>query len=186
MKRLLWIGIALAIAGCGESTIDAGRLEADVEEEAAEEGLVLDEVDCPSPEVEQGKKFDCTVTVKGEERALEVTQRSDDGSVGYDLTPLLESSAGNDAGGDRASVSFVIEALNRDATALCDYATREYRRELAAPGGCNRAARELYDEPMRDYEVAVDGDAATVTAGDAAVRLERQRDGSWLIGDVAG
>ena len=186
MKRLVWIGVALAISGCGETTIDSGKLEADVEEEAAQQGLVLDEVECPSPEVEEGEKFECTVTVKGEQRKLEMTQRTDEGSVAYDLTPLLESEAGNDAGGDRASVSFVIEAVNRGGTALCDYATREYRRRLTADRSCADAAIAEYDQPLRDYDVAVDGDRATVTAGERRVELERQRDGSWLITDVAG
>ena len=70
MKRLVWIGVALAISGCGETTIDSDKLEADGEEEAAQQGLVLDEVECPSPEVEEGEKFECTVTVKGEQRKL--------------------------------------------------------------------------------------------------------------------
>jgi hypothetical protein len=186
MKRVLWIGIALAIAGCGATTIDGGELEAEINEDAEAQGLVLDEVDCPSPEAEDGGKFDCKVTVKGEERKLEVVQRTDDGNVGYDLTPLLESSAGNDAGGDEASVSFVIEAVNRDATALCDYAADEYRAELAADRSCAKEAIEEYDDPIRDYDVSVDGDTATVAGGGRTVTLERQTDGSWLIVDVAG
>jgi hypothetical protein len=178
-------GLAVAFTGCGETTIDSGKLEADIEEEAAEEGLVLDEVDCPSPEVEEGEKFDCTVTIKGEERELEVTQRTDDGSVGYDLTPLLGSSAGGDAGGDEASVRFVIDAVNRDPTALCDYATNAYRRELGG-ARCARRAVENYRGPLRDYEISVDGDTATVTARDHTVTLERQPDGSWLITRFTG
>ena len=179
-RLITFTAVSLAFAGCGETTIDSGKLEADIEEEAAEQGLVLDDVDCPSPEVDEGEKFDCTVTVKGEERELEVTQRTDEGSVGYDLTPLLESSAGSDAGGDEASVRFVIDAVNRDPTALCDYATAKYRREL---GGSRCAQRVIarYGAPMRDYDVAVDGDRATVTAGEQTVTVERQPDGSWLI-----
>lgn len=185
MKRLISIGLAVVAVGCGETTIDGGKLEADVEEEAAEQGLVLDEVDCPSPEIEEGEKFDCTVTVKGEERKLEMTQRTDEGNVGYDLGPLLESSAGNDAGGDEAAVRFVIDAVNQDATALCDYATGEYRSRL---GGDRCAERVIarYGGPLRDYDVAVDGDRARVTADQRTFTLERQRDGSWLISDVAG
>jgi hypothetical protein len=186
LRRLVWIGLAIALAGCGETTIDGGELEGEIKEDAEAQGLVLDEVDCPSPEAEDGKRFECTVTVKGEERKLEVVQRNDDGNVGYDLAPLLESSAGNDAGGDEASVSFVIEAVNRDATALCDYATDQYRAELAAERSCAKAAIAEYDDPLKDYEVSVDGDAATVAGGARTVTLERQADGSWLIVDVAG
>ena len=181
VHRVVWIGLVIALAGCGETTIDGGDLEAEIKKDAEAEGLVLDEADCPSPEVKEGERFECTVTVKGEERRLEVVQRNDDGNVGYDLTPLLESSAGNDAGGDEASVSFVIEAVNRDATALCDYATDEYRAELAAERSCAKAAIAEYDDPMKEYEVSVDGDTATVVAGERTVTLERQADGSWLI-----
>ena len=91
----------------------------------------MDGVDCPSPEAETGDTFECTVTVKGEDKPLEVVQQNDDGNVTYNLGPLLEGTAGNDAGGDEASVSFVIDAVNKDVTALCDYATAEYRKELA-------------------------------------------------------
>lgn len=185
MKLLVCAGLAVVLAGCGETTIDSGKLEAEIEEDAAKEGLVLDEVKCASPEVEEGEKFDCTVTVKGEERALEVTQRTDDGSVSYDLTPLLESRAGSDAGGDDASVRFVIDALNRDATALCDYATGRYRRELGGERCARRAIAE-YDRPLRDYDVSIDGDRATATADEREISLERQDDGSWLITGVAG
>jgi hypothetical protein len=185
MKRLIVIGLAVLLAGCGETTIDSGKLEDDVREEAAQGGLVLDEVDCPSPEAEEGEKFDCTVTVKGEERKLEMTQRSDEGSVAYDLTPLLESRAGSDAGGDEAAVRFVVDAVNRDVTALCDYATNRYRRRLGGDR-CAETVIERYNGPLRDYDVTVEGDRASVTADERAVTLERQRDGSWLITTVAG
>jgi hypothetical protein len=186
MKRVLWIGVALAIGGCGATTIDGGELETEIKEDAEAQGLVVDEVDCPSPEAEDGGRFECTVTVKGEERKLEVVQRTDDGNVGYDLAPLLESRAGNDAGGDEASVSFVIDAVNKDATALCDYTTDEYRAELATDKSCAKEAIAQYDDPIRDYEVSVDGDTATVTGDGRTVTLARQTDGSWLIVDVAG
>ena len=184
MKRLVSIALAALLAGCGATTIDGGELEGEITEDAEAQGLVLDEVDCPSPEAEDGDRFDCTVTVKGEERALEVVQRNDDGNVGYDLTPLLESSSGSDAGGDEAAVRFVIDAVSRDVTALCDYATDAYRREL----GGDRCAKKVVAayEPLGDYAVVVEGDTATASAGERAVTLERQRDGSWLIVDVAG
>ena len=179
MKRVVWIVSAFAIAACGETTIDSGRLEDDIKSDAEKEGLVLDAVDCPSPEVDEGHRFECTVTVKGEERKLEVVQRADE-AVAYDLTPILEFTAGSDAGGDEASVRFVIDAVNRDVTALCDYATNAYSRELGG-GNCAKKVIAKFDEPLRDYEVAVDGDTATVTGSERTVKLERQRDGSWLI-----
>jgi hypothetical protein len=183
MRRLVLIAAAFAFAACGESTIDSGKLEGDIKSDAEQEGLVLDAVDCPSPEVEEGNRFECTVEVKGEKRQLEVVQRADE-AVAYDLTPILEFESGSDAGGDEASVRFVIDAVNQDVTALCDYATNAYRRELGG-GSCAKKVIAKYDKPMRDYDVAVDGDTATVTGGGREVTLERQRDGSWLIVDVS-
>ena len=184
MKRLVCIALLAAVAGCGETTIDSGRLEGDISDDAEREGLVLDSVDCPSPEVDEGATFECTVTVKGEERKLEVTQREDD-AVGYDLTPLLEFTSGSDAGGDEAAVRFVIDAVNRDVTALCDYATDEYRRELGG-SGCAKRVLARYDRPMPEYEVTTKGDTATASGEPYTVTLERQPDGSWLIVRVAG
>lgn len=182
MKRIVSVVVLLTLAGCGETTIDSGRLEEDIAEDAEREGLVLDDVECPSPEVEEGGRFDCTITVKGERRELEVEQGPDE-SVRYDLGPLLDFRAGSDGGGDEAAVRFVIDAINRDVTALCDYATDAYRRKLGGPR-CARRAIARYDRPMRDYTVATSGDRATVTGGGRRVTLRRQPDGSWLITEM--
>ena len=184
MRRLALIAVAAAAAGCGGTTIDGGDLADEIKDDAEQQGLVLDGVDCPSPDAEAGDTFECTVTVKGEDRQLEVEQRNDDGNVEYDLGPLLEGTAGSDAGGDEASVRFVIDAVNRDATALCDYATPEFRRELAREENCAKAVLREYDEPLADYEVSVDGDTAAASGGTRTVTLERQRNGSWLITGV--
>lgn len=183
MKRGPLIVLAIAIAGCGGG-IDGDALEADIEEDFQREGLVVDAVDCPSPATEDGDRFDCTVTVKGEERSLEITQRGDDGSVEYDLGAILSGTEGGDAGGDEASIRFVIDAINRDVTALCDYATRRHRRQLAKKGNCATAVLTDYDRLLTDYEVSVNGDAATASDAKRSVKLERQEDGSWLVTDV--
>jgi hypothetical protein len=184
MRWIVCAVLVVAMAGCGDKQIDSGKLEGDITDDAAKEGLTLDAVDCPSPKIEEGDEFDCTVTVKGEERKLEVVQRENE-SASYDLGPLLHFTSGNDAGGDEASVRFVIDAVNRDVTALCDYATNAYRREL---GGDRCAKRVIakYDAPMRDYVVTVEGDSALASGGGRDVTLARQRDGSWLITDVTG
>ena len=176
--------LVLVIAGCGGTTIDGGELENEIKEDTEREGLVIDGVDCPSPDAETGDTFECTVTVKGEDKQLEVEQRNDDGNVTYDLGPLLEGTAGSDAGGDEASVRFVIDAVNKDVTALCDYATPEYRKEIAENENCAKAVLNEYDEPLGDYEVSLDGDRAAASDGERTVTLERQRNGSWLITDV--
>jgi uncharacterized protein DUF4333 len=179
MRWLVWPAVAIAFAACGDETIDSGKLEQDIKGDVEREGLVLDDVSCPSPEVQEGDTFECTVTVKGEERKLEVRQRANQ-AVGYDLTPLLEFTSGGDAGGDEASVRFVIDALNADATALCDYATDRFRRKLGGDD-CGKRAIESYDRPMRDYVVVVSGNTATAKGDGRTVTLRRQRDGSWLI-----
>lgn len=186
MRRLALFAAVAVAAGCGGTTIDGGALEDEIKEDAAvaEEALVLDDVDCPSPEADTGDTFDCTVTVKGEDKPLEVVQQNDDGNVTYNLGPLLEGTAGTDSGGDQTSIRLVIDAVNKDVTALCDYATAEYRKELAKDENCAKAVLDEYDQPLEDYVVSVDGDTAAATDGEGTVTLERQKDGSWLITDV--
>ncbi len=185
MRAALVVAIAVvALMGCGGTTIDGGELADEIAEDAEREGLVLDAVDCPSPDAEEGATFSCTVTVKGERRSLEIEQRNDDGNVGYDLGPLLTHSAGKDAGGDEASVRSTVDAVRGDVTALCDYATRAYRKELAQGENCAKTVLAEFDDFLGDYEVSVSGDHATATDGERTVALERQRNGSWLITDV--
>jgi hypothetical protein len=186
MRRLALIAAVVVAAGCGGTTIDGGELEDEIADdlESAPQSLVVDGVECPSPDAEAGDTFECTVTVKGEDKPLEVTQQNDDGNVTYNLGPLLSGTAGNDAGGDEASVSSVIDAVNKDVTALCDYATPEYRKELAKGGSCAKVVLDEYDRPLEDYEVSVDGDTAAASDGKRTVTLKRQQDGSWLITDV--
>jgi hypothetical protein len=185
MKRAVAISLALAIAGCGGSTIDGGELEDEIKEDAAERELVLDDVDCPSRDLEEGDTFTCTVTLKGQPTELEVAQTDDDGSVSYDFRGLVEGPAVDDSAGDEASVRSVIDALNKDVTALCDYATPAYREEIAGNGNCAKAVLAEYDSPfLEEYVVAIDADDAAASADSRTVTLERQQDGSWLITDV--
>ncbi len=78
----------------------------------------------------------------------------------------------------------MIDAVNKDVTALCDYATPEYRKEIAEDENCAKAVLNEYDEPLGDYEVSLDGDTAAASDGERTVTLERQQNGSWLITDV--
>ena len=184
MKWLAPLALLVALAGCGGTTIAGGELEDEIKEDTEREGLVIDGADCPSPDAEAGDTFECTVTVKGEDKQLEVRQENDDGNVTYNLGPLIEGTSGSDAGGDEASVRFVIDAVNKDVTALCDYATKEYRKELAQGESCAEAVLAEYDKLLGDYEVSLDGDKAAASDGQRTVTLERQQDGSWLITDV--
>jgi Domain of unknown function (DUF4333) len=184
MRRLALLAAVVVAAGCGGATIDGGELEDEITDDAEAEGLIVDGVECPSPDAEAGDTFECTVTVKGEDKPLEVAQRNDDGNVTYNLGPLISGTAGNDAGGDEASVSSVIDAVNGDVTALCDYATPQYRKELSKDENCAKAVLDAYDRPLGDYEVSIDGNTAAASDGKRTVTLKRQQDGSWLITDV--
>jgi hypothetical protein len=186
MKRLALIALAIAFAGCGGGEIDAGDLEAEITKDAEQEvNVVLDGVDCPSPETDEGATFTCTVTVKGEDKDLEVVQIDDDGNVRYDFTGLVEGPAVNDTAADEASVESVIDAVNKDVTALCDYATPAFRKQLAGEENCATAVLEKYESPLlEDYGISINGDDAAVSAGSRTVTLARQKNGSWLITDV--
>ena len=184
MKRLALIAVGLAFAGCGE-TIDGDTLESEITKDAEEHGLVLDAVNCPSPDAEKGATFTCTGTIKGQPTDFEVAQADDDGNVRYDFAELAEGPAINDTAADEASVRSVIDAVDEDVTALCDYATPEFRKELASGGSCATEVLAKYDSPLlEDYDVSVMGDAAAASAEDGTVALERQKNGSWLITDV--
>ncbi len=184
MKRLALIAVALAFAGCGDE-IDGDALESEITKDAEERGLVLDAVHCPSPEAEEGATFTCTVTVKGQPTEFDVVQTDDEGNVRYDFGGVAEGPAVNDTAADEASVRSVIDAVNKDVTALCDYATPAFRKELAGDENCAKAVLAKYDSPLlEDYGVSIMEDTAAASAGSRTIALARQKDGSWLITDV--
>lgn len=184
VKRVALIAAGLVLAGCG-GKIDGDALEGEITKDAEERGIVIDGVDCPSPETEQGATFTCTITVKGQPSEFEVVQIDDDGNVRYDFGGVVEGPAVNDTEADKASIDSVIDAVNKDVTALCDYATPDFRKELAEKESCTQAVLAEYDTPLIEgYAISVDGDNAAATEGGQTLTFERQKDGSWLITDV--
>ena len=185
MKRLALIAAGLVLAGCG-GQIDGDALESEIATDADERGIVLDGVDCPSPDKQEGSTFECTVTVKGQPTPLEVIQVTDDGRVSYpDLDDIAEGPAVSDVAADKQSIDSEVKAVNNDVTALCDYATRDFRKELAGDESCAEAVLAKYDGPLLDdYELAVDGDNAAATDDTQTLTFERQKNGSWLITDL--
>lgn len=194
MRTIAYAGIislaALTFAGCG-SVIDAGKLEDEIKKDTEAAGLAVDEVECPEADAKEGESFICTVTVKGEDKELEVTQKDDEGNVTYNLGSLLAGDSGADAGGDEASVSSVIDAVNADVTALCDYSTEAYKQQIVDATGqasCEDAVAAEENDPIQDYEVTVQGDTANVEGTDSngpvVVTLARAGDGTWEISAV--
>jgi hypothetical protein len=194
MRPIAFAGLtaisALLLAGCSD-VIDAGKLEDEIKNDAGAAGLVVDEVDCPEADAKAGESFDCTVTVKGEEKKVEIQQVDDEGNVTYDLAPLVEGTSGADGGGDEASITSVIEAVNADFTALCAYSTAAYKQVIMDGTGqasCEEAVAGEKNDPIEDLEVAIQGDKATVTgtdsSGRAIVSLERAEDGTWEISGI--
>jgi hypothetical protein len=184
MKRVALIAAGLVLAGCG-GQIDGDVLEGEITKDAEERGIVVDGVDCPSPETEMGATFTCTITVKGQDSEFEVVQTDDDGNVSYDFGGVVEGPAVNDTEADKASIDAVIDSVDKDITALCDYATRDFRKELAADESCAQAVLAKYESPLvEDYEISVDGDNAAATDDAHTVTFEREKNGSWLITDV--
>jgi hypothetical protein len=187
MKRVALIAVAVLVAsaGCGGTEIDGDELADEIIEDAEGEGLVVDAADCPSPDAEEGDRFTCVLTVKGQETELEVTQADSDGNVTYDFEEVVEGPAVTDTAADEASVRSVIDSVNQDVTALCDYATSDFRKEIARNENCASAALAEYETPLlEDYDVSIDDDHAAASTGDRTVTLRRQRNGSWLITDV--
>jgi hypothetical protein len=93
MKRLLLLGVVLvlAIAGCGETVIDATKTEDAIEHNLEKSvGLKIASVDCPSDvEVKKGAKFQCVVTETGGKQqtaTLKILNEDADVSL-VDLSP---------------------------------------------------------------------------------------------------
>ena len=184
MKRVAQIAAGLVLAGCG-GKIDGDELESEITKDAEERGIVIDGVDCPSPDTEMGAMFTCTITVKGQDSEFEVVQTDDNGNVSYDFGGVVEGPAVNDTEADKASIDAVIDTIGKDITALCDYATREFRKELAADQSCTQAVLAKYESQLiEDYQLSVDGDNAAATDDTLTVTFERQKNGSWLITDI--
>ena len=95
MKRLLALAtggiLALSIAACGETVIDAAKTEDAIEHNLEKaSGLKVTAVDCPSDvEVKTGATFECVVTEAGgkeETATLKILNEDADVSL-VDLSP---------------------------------------------------------------------------------------------------
>lgn len=75
--------LVLLVSGCGETTIDASKVEDEVRELAEKEDVEVESVECPEDrKAEDGDEFDCDLeTEDGVKFEAEVEQTSDDGDV---------------------------------------------------------------------------------------------------------
>ena len=79
---------ALALAGCGSDTLDAGDIESEVAPQIEEQTGTHDvQVACPDDvEAEEGAVFECDVSAEGGIKTkLKVTQEDDEGNVRWEV-----------------------------------------------------------------------------------------------------
>jgi hypothetical protein len=93
MKKLLLLAVlaALAVAGCGETVIDAAKTEDAIEHNLEKaSGMTIASVECPSDvEVKTGATFQCVVKQPGgKEETATLKIRNEDADVSLiDLSP---------------------------------------------------------------------------------------------------
>ncbi len=78
------VAASVALAGCGESTLDADEIEDEITPQVEEQTATRDvAIDCPDDvEAEEGGEFDCDLTAEGGiEAKVAVTQTDDEGNV---------------------------------------------------------------------------------------------------------
>jgi hypothetical protein len=81
--------LALAAAGCGSDTVDAGMVEAGVEESLSTATAKVSSVSCPDDvEKKEGGTFTCDAELEGGGKAkVKVTQKSKVGDYTYSFEP---------------------------------------------------------------------------------------------------
>ena len=87
-RYFLVIVSALALASCGEATLDTANIEDEIAPQVADQTGTKDvEISCPDDiEAKKGDEFDCDVTAAGGlEAKVKVVQENDDGDVNWEL-----------------------------------------------------------------------------------------------------
>ena len=81
---------SLAIAGCGESTLDTDEIESEIKPSVEDQTGTKDvAISCPEDvKAEEGAEFECDLTAEGGIKAkVEVTQEDDNGNVHWKIAP---------------------------------------------------------------------------------------------------
>jgi hypothetical protein len=83
------LAVALATVGCGNDTIDAGKVEAGIEESLSTATASVSSVSCPNDiEKKEGATFTCDSKLEGGGKAkVKVTQTSKGGDFTYAFKP---------------------------------------------------------------------------------------------------
>ena len=88
-KYFAVIAVGLVVAGCGSDTVDAGEVEAAIEQQLSSATVRVSTVSCPDDvEQEEGAKFTCDAKLEGGGKAkVQVTQTSNAGDFTYSFKP---------------------------------------------------------------------------------------------------
>jgi uncharacterized protein DUF4333 len=79
---------ALAASGCGDKTLDTGKLEGKIKDGIEKQaGVKIKAVACPEDvKVKKGDTFNCKATTSsGQTANVKVTQKDDEGNVNYQV-----------------------------------------------------------------------------------------------------
>jgi hypothetical protein len=83
------LAVALAAVGCGSDTVDAGKVEAGIEQSLSTATAKVSDVSCPDDvEKKEGATFTCDAKLEGGGKAkVKVTQTSNAGDYTYSFKP---------------------------------------------------------------------------------------------------
>ena len=83
------LALALAVAGCGNDTVDADKVEAGIEQRLSTATAKVSSVSCPDDvEKKEGTTFTCDAKLEGGGKAkVKVTQTSNAGDYTYSFMP---------------------------------------------------------------------------------------------------
>jgi Domain of unknown function (DUF4333) len=86
---LISLAVALVAVGCGDDTVDAGKVENGIEQQLSSATLKVASVSCPDDvKEEEGAKFTCDAKLEGGGKAkVQVTQTSNAGDFTYSFKP---------------------------------------------------------------------------------------------------